>query len=249
MAREFAKKLYQSAKWRKLRANYIAERQLIDGGLCEIGCGNSGEELHHIKPLTPENVNDPNIATNPDNLKWVCRNCHFRTRDDNFGRLVPVRETTAGAFFEVEQKDGCAVPTLREQKVCLVYGPPFSGKAAYVKKHMAHGDFVVDIGSLFDSFGGSRYDFPQNLFGNVCDIRDFVYDKISRGEINAKTIWVIESLPEKKRRDNRAKQLNAEQVFVKATQKDCVAQVYKTSKCKDKDRFLRYVTQWFEKHS
>ena len=32
--------------------------------------------VHHKIHITPENVNDPNITLNFDNLKYVCRKCH-----------------------------------------------------------------------------------------------------------------------------------------------------------------------------
>lgn len=34
------------------------------------------EEVHHIIELTPENINSPSIALNPDNLVSLCRECH-----------------------------------------------------------------------------------------------------------------------------------------------------------------------------
>ena len=34
------------------------------------------EEVHHIEPLTPENINSPSISLNPDNLISLCRECH-----------------------------------------------------------------------------------------------------------------------------------------------------------------------------
>ena len=35
MAREFAKKFYNSKAWRKCRATYIEHRVAVDGGMCE----------------------------------------------------------------------------------------------------------------------------------------------------------------------------------------------------------------------
>ena len=62
------KDFYKTTTWQRCRA-YIMSR---DQGLCQ-DCLKSGritaaEEVHHIIELTPENVTDPDIATNPDNL-------------------------------------------------------------------------------------------------------------------------------------------------------------------------------------
>jgi predicted kinase len=255
MPRDFSKPFYQSAAWRKARAAYVKKRQLADGGLCEVCMTRAGEEVHHVKPLTAETVSDPAISLGEDNLRFLCRECHFRTRDDNFGRFMPQFETQAGAYFDLEKGKGGAKasappePKLKQQKVYLVYGAPFAGKSEYVRKHMKHGDFVLNMEDLFMSFSGSKYDFPQALFGNVCDIRDFVIDKIARGEINARTVWVIEQLPERSRRENRAKQLHAEQIFIEASREDCVSRVHRAAKCKNKDLFFRLIAKWFENYS
>lgn len=50
-----------------------------DNYLCQAeGCYNPAQEVHHIQPLTPDNIDDPEIATNPDNLIALCRDCHFK---------------------------------------------------------------------------------------------------------------------------------------------------------------------------
>ena len=48
--------------------------------MCEIclqrGIIKTGEIVHHKVELTPENIGDPAITLNPDNLMLVCRSCH-----------------------------------------------------------------------------------------------------------------------------------------------------------------------------
>ena len=70
------------------------------GGLCE-DCMQRGivvpaVEVHHIEFITPDNINDPNITLNPDNLVALCRECHRarhgkpkRYTIDEFGRVTP----------------------------------------------------------------------------------------------------------------------------------------------------------------
>lgn len=45
------------------------------GERCE-KCGAIGTEVHHIIHLTPENVTDPSISLNQDNLLLLCNECH-----------------------------------------------------------------------------------------------------------------------------------------------------------------------------
>ena len=101
MAKEWAKSFYKSKEWKECREAYI---QSVNG-LCERclkkGIVKPGYIVHHIEHLTPENIDDPEITLNWDNLEYVCKECHDKehfitesevTRDDlkfnEFGELV-----------------------------------------------------------------------------------------------------------------------------------------------------------------
>ena len=59
--KEFAEAFYKSDRWQKCRGAYIAERLLIDGGLCEECRARVGYIVHHKKQLTEKNINDPSV--------------------------------------------------------------------------------------------------------------------------------------------------------------------------------------------
>lgn len=93
--REFARSFYASKEWRQTR-EFIFQR---DKGLC-VRCGRPGEIVHHKIHLTPENIDDPTVTLNEDNLELLCRDCHGveHTTDlpideslmwDEEGNLVP----------------------------------------------------------------------------------------------------------------------------------------------------------------
>ena len=65
------RRFYRSDKWKVARAIKIASA----GGLCE-KCGAIGTEVHHKIHLTPDNVSDPEISMNQDNLMLLCNECH-----------------------------------------------------------------------------------------------------------------------------------------------------------------------------
>lgn len=71
MAREFAKKFYNSSAWKSCREAY--KQSVYE--LCE-RCGQPGDEVHHIIHLSPDNINNPDITLNWDNLELLCRSCH-----------------------------------------------------------------------------------------------------------------------------------------------------------------------------
>lgn len=76
MAQEFARPFYKSRAWQKCRESYIKRA----GGLCEEclaqGQYTPGTEVHHIQELTPDNIGDPAVTLNYDNLRLLCHNCH-----------------------------------------------------------------------------------------------------------------------------------------------------------------------------
>lgn len=70
------------------------------GGLCERclkkGLIVPGEIVHHKVYISPDNINDPAITLNPNNLELLCRDCHAeehtdrrkRYKLDNLGRVI-----------------------------------------------------------------------------------------------------------------------------------------------------------------
>lgn len=94
--KEYAESFYKSEAWKKARATYAKSV----GGLCERckaqGIISPGEIVHHITHITPDNITDPNITLNFDNLMLLCRDCHSfmhtgnvkRYKVDGFGRVI-----------------------------------------------------------------------------------------------------------------------------------------------------------------
>lgn len=99
--KEWAKEFYKGPGWKHTRNAYMKAHR----GLCEI-CLSKGlivpaEIVHHKIWLTPENINNPNVSLNWDNLQCVCRECHskiheshnkknLRYRVDECGRVICV---------------------------------------------------------------------------------------------------------------------------------------------------------------
>ena len=71
MAREWARPIYNSARWQAARREVLRR----DGYTCRV-CGARAEEVHHVTELTPGNVGDDRIAYDPANLVALCRDCH-----------------------------------------------------------------------------------------------------------------------------------------------------------------------------
>ena len=83
----FAYGFYISDEWRSCRLAYLQQHPI-----CE-RCGMSAHQVHHKTKLTPNNLQDPEITLNPDNLEALCDTCHQqehhprRWRCDELGRV------------------------------------------------------------------------------------------------------------------------------------------------------------------
>ena len=76
MAKPFSYAFDHSEEWKAARQAALVR----DSHLCQ-HCLAKGEitpavMVHHIIELTPSNINDPDIATNPKNLVSLCDRCH-----------------------------------------------------------------------------------------------------------------------------------------------------------------------------
>ena len=93
MNNRFARSFYISNEWILCRRAYAQSK----GGLCDrcakAGLIVPGQEVHHKIRLTPDNISDPNISLNWDNLELLCKDCHLKEhnrtvmRTDAFGHV------------------------------------------------------------------------------------------------------------------------------------------------------------------
>ena len=95
MAKEWAKKFYNSKAWRDCRERYIHSVH----GLCERCYDKSivkpGKILHHKIRLTQYNINIPDISLNYENLEYLCQDCH---NEEHMSKNSPA--VKAGFYFD-----------------------------------------------------------------------------------------------------------------------------------------------------
>lgn len=74
--KEYAEQFYKSLTWQRCREQKFKQAR----GLCERclakGIYKPGEIVHHKTHITPENISDPDVTLNLDNLQLLCRDCH-----------------------------------------------------------------------------------------------------------------------------------------------------------------------------
>ena len=96
MHEQFSNAFYSSDAWQRCRRAYRSMR----GGLCErclaSGLITPGTQVHHKKPITPENLSDPSVTLDFSNLMLLCDSCHKKIH----------RELDAGARRWLVDDDG-----------------------------------------------------------------------------------------------------------------------------------------------
>ncbi|KUP24912.1 HNH endonuclease signature motif containing protein [Paenibacillus sp. DMB5] len=77
--------IYSAPEWGHARQFVIVRAN----GLCEEcrrkGKVKSGKDVDHIIELTDDNKHDWNIAYNPDNLQYLCTDCHNHKHSRSIG--------------------------------------------------------------------------------------------------------------------------------------------------------------------
>lgn len=77
--------VYRDPQWEPARQACISKAL----GLCEEckhkGKVKAGKEVDHIIELTEGNKNDWNIAYNPENLQYLCSDCHNHKHSRSIG--------------------------------------------------------------------------------------------------------------------------------------------------------------------
>jgi predicted kinase len=218
---------YTSEIWRKFRSNLILERINKKDGLLYDEF--SGEPilntydivLHHIQPLTMQNVNDFTISLNPENIQIVTHKSH-NIIHKRFGYCT-------------------------QQKVYYVYGAPCSGKSTFVNNNKGNSDIVLDIDNIWQCLtGGERYFKPAALNKNVFLVRDCVLDMVKTRYGKWERAWVIEGGARKADRERKIKVLGAEPIFVDTDKETCLSRLANDEKrINCVNEWQGYIEKWF----
>lgn len=219
---------YRSKAWEKLIATLKLERLDADGNIICAYCGRPIVRkydciAHHRIELTDDNVNDPTISLNPDNIDLI----HFRCHNQIHQRF--------GGFC---------------QRVYLVYGSPCSGKTSWVDEVANGDDLILDVDRIWDAVcNDGRYrkvngksGRPHRLKANVFGIRDTLLEQIRIRKGMWRNAYIIGGYPLRTDRDRVCDMLNATPVYISATIDECLERA-------DRERpkeWKEYIRNWFD---
>ena len=86
--KQYAEKFYKSKTWQSTREAYSKSKGYLCEDCLERGIVTAGEIVHHVRPITRENIGNPEITLSWDNLRLLCRPCH-----EKIHRRAPRRYT------------------------------------------------------------------------------------------------------------------------------------------------------------
>lgn len=219
---------YQSTEWRTFRAALIGERMKRDGAvICEFSgkmiVNNYDIVLHHIKPLTMQNVNDYSVSLNPENIMIVCQEAHN----------------------EIHKRFGYCT----ERKVYLVWGSPGSGKSTFVNSLKGNSDLVVDMDLIWQCITGhEKYCKPKALKQNAFALRDCLVDQVKTRAGRWEKAWVLTGGALRGERERMAKMLGAELIHIDTDRETCLSRIYSDNgrTQAQKDEWAGYVDKWWQ---
>lgn len=220
------KTFYASAIWINFRITIIAER----GPQCEY-CNRlittTRDIIIHHTPieLTIDNVYDVTVSLNPKNVKLICFECHNKEH---------------GRFSNNKDKEAY-----------IVYGPPLSGKTAYVNQVLTRGDLVVDMNELFRSLSGlNTYDKPNSLASNVISVYNFLLDQIKTRYGKWGTAYIIGGFADKYKREKLADDLGAELIYCEILKEEAISRIDDDEQRRSmKVEYINYINKWYEEYT
>lgn len=219
---------YSSQEWRSFRSKLINDRiNPTDGVLYDEYSGKPILKaydivVHHIKPLTMQNVNDYSISLNPDNCMIVSQQSHN----------------------EIHKRFGY----VSERKVYYVYGAPCAGKTSFVQSIKGNSDIVIDMDNIWQCItGGQRYEKPNALKTNAFAVRDCLMDMIRTRAGKWERAYIIEGGAVKSERERKIASIGAEAIFIDTDKKTCLERLF--NDCNrtpaQKEEWKKYIDTWF----
>ena len=219
---------YRGKEWRDLLQQLKQERVNADG---QIICEYCGKPIikaydmigHHKIELDEENVNNYDISLNPNNISLLHHRCH------NY----------------IHNKLGYSI-----RQVFIVYGAPLSGKTTFVKENANEGDLIIDIDSIWQCVSGlPRYNKPNRLKAIVFKVRDSLIECVKYRYGKWDNCYIIGGYPLQSERERLIKELGAREVFINASQSECMARLESIDDGRDRDEWARYIADWFARYT
>lgn len=218
------KQFYNSIDWVKFRMLIIAERGLICQKCGKVIAHEREAQIHHKIELTLDNVNNPEVTLNPDNVLVICHSCHDKIHE-RFGNV--------------------------SKQIYIVYGSPCSGKQTFVQQQVKHNDLVISYDRLFQALTfNPLYDKPDSLLKNIRQVYNNLLDQVKTRYGNWSNAYIIGGFADHYKRNQLADNLGAELVFIECTKEEAYERLrldpLRQAMIKE---YEQYIDDWFDKYT
>lgn len=218
---------YSGREWEQFRKVIIAQRTRADGFVYDEITGSPIVKaydiiLHHIEPLTLENVNDASISLNPANIQIVS----FVTHN------------------EIHQRFGSWT-----RHIYLVYGCPLAGKKTFVKERAGIHDLIIDIDRIYGCISNNPpYIKSNRLYENMRAVQSALLDtvKYKRGKwINAFIIGGKE-YAFTGARERFCNEYGAEPILIDCDKETALGRLASMQDGRDISEWTKYINTYFD---
>ena len=223
------KDFYHTRKWKEFAHLIKLERTNENGAIiCEY-CGKPIANpydciAHHSNTfLTESNVNNPEVAFNPENIQLVHHRCHNL----------------------IHEKLG-----YKRREVYLIYGSPCSGKSTYLDTVRMPGDLIVDLDRMRQCVSGQATHIITPVLNSVVfGMRDYLIEcvKYRRGKWNR--CYIIGGYPLQSERERICDELGAVEIYIESTKDECLSRLEKNPNNRDIEAWKKFIDEWWSRYT
>jgi len=129
-----------------------------------------------------------------------------------------------------------------ERNIKIVSGSPCSGKNTYIEKNKRQGDIVWDFDKIHTALTGEdTHNHIEEVRKYIFSMRKKFYEDL-KNEKNLR-VWIINSSPLKEVRQNLAKELNAEIIYISRNKEECL----EVAKNERPEEWKSYIESYWER--
>lgn len=229
MAMTTLKDFYHTESWKNFARQIKLERTNEDGQIiceyCNKPILNSYDCIaHHCNTyLTEENVNDAEIAFNPENIQLVHHRCHNL----------------------IHEKFGC-----KRREVYLIYGSPCSGKSTYLEQVMMPGDFIIDLDLMRQCVSGQpRHTIQPQLRSIVFGMRDYLMECVRYRRGKWQRCYILGGFPLQSERERICDETGAIEVYIESTKEECIYRLENNPENRDVSEWKKFIDEWWNRYT
>lgn len=223
------KEFYHTQRWKEFARLIKLERTNENG---EVICDYCGRPIanpydciaHHCNTfLTEENVNNPEIAFNAENIQLVHHRCHNL----------------------IHEKLG-----YKRREVYLIYGSPCSGKSTYLDQVRMPGDLIVDMDLMRQCVSGQpAHVITPALKSIVFGMRDYLMECVRYRRGKWQRAYIVGGYPLQSERERICDETGAVEIYIESTKDQCLARLEKNPNNRDIESWKRFIDEWWSRYT